>query len=250
MSGLLYHSPQVSVLETSWSFSSPSGSSGVYYIGGFYRYGSTSYVPAGGTSLGSANAAYGAHALIVLGASSTDMVVRVTGTSVNEQGGRVPSDFQDIDTSGGILNDYFETSKKWIGQVNVSLQSGTGVAINDGLCKYWDNQNRNFRVTGIEVTGRAGANDTAPNFEVVRHRPFDWTFNAGSSATPPPAAIDMQTDYNTECQFVNGEEFAWKRTGLSEVINGSTNEGLVCRVITTANKSIETLNWAFSILPS
>ena len=236
--------------DTGWSFVSPSGDFGTYYIGGFYRHGSTSYTPAGGTSLGSANAAYGAHAFIVLGASSTDMVVRVTGTSIDEQGGRVTGDFQDLDTSGGVLNDYFETSKKWIGQVTVSLQSGTGVAVNDGLCKYWDNQNSDFRVTGIEVTGRAGANDSSPNFEVILHQPTGWTFNAGNSATPPPVVADMQTDYNTEYEFINGEEFAWKRIGLSQEVAGSVDQGLVMRVITSANKSIETMNWTFSIRPS
>jgi hypothetical protein len=236
--------------DTSWSFSSPSGSSGIFYIGGFYKHGNTSYTPAGGTSLGSANTAYGAHALIVLGASSTDMVVRVTGTSIDEHGGRVPSDFQDLDTSGGVLNDYFETSKKWVGQVTFSLQSGTGVTINDGLCKYWDNQNSDFRITGIEVTGRAGGNDSAPNFEVIRHQSTGWTFNAGNSATPPPVVIDMQTDYDTEYEFTTGEEFAWKRTGLSEEVAGGNGEGLIMRVVTTANKSIETMNWIFSIRPS
>jgi hypothetical protein len=237
--------------DTSWSFVSPMGDFGTYYIGGFYLFGDTSYTPAGGTSLGSANAAYGAHAFIVLGASSTDMVVRVTGTSFDETTAvRVPGDFQDIDTSGGVLNDYFETPKKWIGQVTFSLQSGTGVAINDGLCKYWDNQNSDFRITGLEVTGRAGANDSAPNFEVIRHRPIGWTFVAGNSALPPPVVADMQTDYVTEYQFKNNEEFAWKRIGLSEEINGSGSEGLVLRVTTTSNKSIETMNWTFSIRPS
>ena len=236
--------------DTSWSFVSPTGDFGTYYIGSFYLFGSTSYTPAGGTSLGTANAAYGAHAFVVLGASSTDMVVRVTGTSVDEQGLRVAGDFQDIDTSGGVLNDYFETPKKWIGQVSLSLQSGTGVAINDGLCKYWDNQNSDFRVTGIEVTGRAGANDNNANFEVLRHQPGGWTFNAGNPASPPPAVADMQTDYVTEYQFKNNQEFAWKRIGLSQEVAGNGSEGLVMRVTTSVNKSIETMNWTLSIRPS
>lgn len=236
--------------DTGWSFVSPSGTSGTYYIGGYYHFGTTSYTPAGGTSLGSANAAYGAHAFIVIGAASTDMVVRVSGTSIDEQGGRIPGDFQDLDTSGGVLNDYFETPKKWIGQVTISLQSGTGVPINDGLCKYWDNQNSDFRITGIEVTGRAGANDSAPNFEILGHEPRNWTFNVGNPPTPPPPQAGMQTDYNTEYQFVNGEEFAWKRIGLSVEIEGSQAEGIIMRVTTSANRSIEMCNWTLSIRPS
>lgn len=168
--------------DTGWSFVSPSGASGTFYVGGFYLLPATSYTPAGGTALGSANSAYHAHAFIVLGAPSTDMVVRVTGTSVDEAGNRVTLDTQDIDTSGGATNDYFETPKKWVGQVSVSLLSGAGVVVNHGLCKYWDNQNSDFRLTGLEVTGRAGANDPAPNFGLIRHRPVGWTYG-GSGAT-------------------------------------------------------------------
>jgi hypothetical protein len=236
--------------DTGWSFVSPFGSSGEYYIGGYYILPSTSYTPAGGTALGSANAAYGAHAFIVLGASSTDMVVRITGTSIDEQGGRVDPDTQDIDTSGGVLDDYFETTKKWVGLLSVTLQSGTGVAINHGLCKYWDNQNSDFRVTGVEVTGVAGASDAAPNFEVLRHVPTGWTFNSGAAPTPPPAVADMQTDYNTEFKMVGGEPFAWKRIGLSEEIAGSGSEGLIWRITTTANKAVEIANLTLSIRPS
>jgi hypothetical protein len=236
--------------DTGWSFSSPFGSFGTYYIAGFYVHGSTSFIPAGGTTLGSANTAYAAHAFLVLGATSTDMVVRVTGTSITENGIRVASDFEDIDTSSGVLNDYFETQKKWIGQVSYSLQSGTGVVINNGLCKYWDNQNSDFRITGLEVTGQAGSNDSAPNFRLYRHSPRGWTFNAGDEATPPTPIADMQSDYETEYQFSNGQPFAWKRIGLSEEIAGNGDEGIICQIVTTSNKAVEILNWTLSIRPS
>jgi hypothetical protein len=177
------------------------------------------------------------------------MVVRVTGTSIDEDGNRVESDTEDIDTSGGSTDDYFETLKKWVGQVSLSLQSGTGVVINHGLCKYWDNQNSDFRITGIEVTGRAGANDTGANFGVIRHRPEGWTYDAGG-AIPPAFVTDMQTDFGAEHRLVDGEHFAWKKIGLSEEVNGSGDEGLICVVITTANKAIEMLNWTFSVRPS
>jgi len=234
----------------SWPFTSPAGSSGTYYVGGFYLFGGTSYTPAGGTALGTANVAYHAHAFIVLGAASTDMVVRVTGTSVDEAGNRTPSDTEDLDTSGGSLNDYFETPKKWIGQVSVSLLSGTGVAINDGLCKYWDNQNSDFRVTGVEVTGTAGANDSSPDFLVRHHRATGWTYNVGASPTPPSSLVDMQTDYVTEFQFEIGQHFAWKRVGLSETILGRQGEGLISEIVTGSNKSIESMNWVYTIRPN
>lgn len=236
--------------DTSWSFKSPAGGSGQFYLGGFYILPATSYTPAGGTALGSANIAYNAHALIVLGATSTDMVVRFTGTSVDEAGNRTASDTEDIDTSGGVTDDYFETSKKWIGQVSVSLLIGTGVVINHGLCKYWDNQNSNFRITGIEVTGVAGANDSAPNFEVLGHEPISWTYGGGLGAIPPSARADMQTDFVTEYEFASNVPFAWKRIGLSVEVEGNSGEGIISRVTTSANNAIQSLNWTYSIRPS
>ena len=236
--------------DTSFSFASPSGSSGTHYGGGFYLFGSTNFIPAGGTTLGTVNVAYGAHAFIVLGASSTDMVVRITGTSVDDLGNRTPGDTQDLDTSGGVLNDYFETTKKWVGQISFSLLSGTGVAVNNGLCKYWDNQNSDFRVTGIEVTGICESSDSGVNFIVYHHKPTGWTYNVGAEPTPPTPVADMQTDYVTEYALFGGEPFAWKRVGLSEGVLGSANEGLISAVVTTSNKTVETLNWTYSIRPS
>jgi len=227
----------------SWNFVSPAGSSGTYYIGGFYILGSTSYTPAGGTALGTANSAYGAHAFIVLGATSTNMVVRVTGTSVNEQGTRTASDTEDLDTSGGALNAYYETTKNWIGQISFSLQSGTGVAINDGFCRYWTNRNTNYKLVGLEISGIAGANDSAPNFQLIHHKSTGWTFNSGAPVTPPTPIYNMQTDYDTEYQFIDGEPFAWRRIGLTDVIRGNDGEGLVCVVVTTANRAVESLIW-------
>ncbi len=247
MSGIRYNAPGNDVFDPSWSFNSPSGSSGTFYVGGFYVFGSTSFIPAGGTTLGIANVAYGAHAFLVLGATSTDMVVRVTGTSMDDAGNRTPGDTQDLDTSGGVLNDYFETTKKWVGQISFSLQSGTGVAINNGLCKYWDNRNRDFRVIGLEVTGTGGGNDSAPNFAVIRHRPIGWTFNAGSTPSHPIPSADMNTDYNTEIQIATGQPFAWKRVGLSEIIAGGLHEGIICEIVTTANRAIESLDWTISV---
>jgi hypothetical protein len=245
---LRYTPPADRTFDPSWSFNSPAGTTGTFYIGGFYLFGSTSFVPAGGTTLGTANIAYGAHAFIVLGATSTNMVVRITGTSVDDSGARTTSDTQDLDTSSGALNDYFETTKKWIGQISFSLLSGTGVAVNSGLCKYWDNHNRDFRVIGLEVTGTGGGNDSAPNFSAIRHRPTGWTYNVGSTPTRPSSIIDMNTDYNTEIQLATGQSFAWKRVGLSEVIAGGLHEGFIGEIVTTANRAIESLDWTLSIL--
>jgi len=234
-------------MHISWSYVSPPASFGTEYVGGFYKFGTTSYTPAGGTVLGTANVAYGAHAFIVLGASSTDMVVRVTGTSITNAGVRVASDTEDIDTSGGVLNDYFETTKKWIGQITISLQSGTGVAINDGLCKYWNNWGTDFRVTGLDIKGIAGANDTGVNFGLIYHNPTGWTFNSGAPCTPPNPLVSFQGDYDTEYQLVVDEPFSWKRIGLTPIILGNQQQGIIGLITTSANNAIRSLNWDYVI---
>ena len=221
-----------------WTFESPSGS-GTQYFGGFYQFHSAAFTPAGGTNVGTANASLAAHAFAVLGAASTDMVIRVTGTSITDLGVRTASDTEDMITAGGAVDAYFETDKKWIGQVSYTLQSGTGKIINAGFSKYWDFANTDFTIVALEVLWLANANDSAPNIELLKHQSSGWTYNAGGAATPPTAIASMDTDHGTESQIVSGESGAWKRTNLDTSVKGSASEGAVWRITTTANKAFE-----------
>ena len=222
-----------------WPFDSPAGSSGTFYFGGFLESHSAAFTPAAGTNVGTANASYAAHAYVVLGAASTDMVVRVTGTSIDDNATRTTSDFELIDTSGGSTNDQYETSKKFIGQVSYTLESGTGVSINAGFAKYFDNRNRSFKVTGLEATWLGGANDSGPDIQLLHYKTSGWTYAAGGVAVPPSPIADLQTDHNTEYQVVNGEHGAWKRVNLNTEIAGSASEGIIWKVVTSANKTFE-----------
>jgi len=227
------------VITNSWSFDSPAGSFGTFYFGGFYQFHSASFTPAGGTNVGSTNSSYAAHVLVVLGAASTNMVVRVTGTSINDSGTRTTTDTEDIDTSSGSANDYYETAKKFIGQVSVSLQTGTGVIINSGFAKYWDDENTDFTVSAVEATWLGGANDSGIDIELIHHKATGWTYGAGGAPTLPTAIASLATDHSTEKAAVNGENGAWKRTNLSTAVAGSSSEGILWRVTTTANKAFE-----------
>lgn len=236
--------------EKAWTFDSPAGTAGTFYFGGFYLFHTTSFTPAGGTNVGSANSAYAAHALVVLGAASTDMVIRVTGTSITDAGVRTTSDTEDIDTSGGSTDDYYETGKKWIGQVSYTLQSGTGVIIDAGFSKYWDNNNTDFAVVGLEATWLGGANDSAANIELLHHQLTGWTYSGGGgSPTPPTALANMNADHVTENDIVNGEPGAWKRTNLSTSVAGSSSEGTIWRITTGSNKAFELGNLLMRITP-
>lgn len=231
--------------ESSFNPSFSSFGTGLRYVTGGYLFGASNFIPSGTPQpLGIANVAHGMHAFVVIGAASTDMIVRVTGTSYIDEGGvRTPADTEDIDTSGGGLNDYFETNKKWIGQINYTLLSGTGININYGFTKYWDNRDKPFIVTQVEWDGEAGFNDTTPNVQFFHHSANGWTYNVGSTPTPAPPIADMQVDYVTEFQFSNGLKFNYKKTGLSQLIVGDTNEGLITAVTVNNSNSVASSNF-------
>ena len=242
------------------SFASPTGSSGTFYAFGYYE------APAGDVTisnasathtLGSANEARGAHAFLVAsgagtasgGAGAVEIVV--TGTSINDAGVRNAAGSEVIvaDITTMTTDAYYETNLKWIGQVVYTIQpAGAGThttfesTYNYGLAKYEDFGNRDLLLTDFEVTGRAGANDTGPNFELLHHKSTGWTYDAAAFVPGDGGICDMQTDYNTEYEFSIGENFAYKRASLSTVVHGADSEGLIVRITTTANKSIDIAN--------
>jgi len=230
-----------------WAFDSPAGASGEFFFGGYYLWHGSAFTPAGGTNVGTANVSYAAHSVVILGASSTDMVVRVTGTSITDDAVRTTSDTEDIDTSGGVSGDYYETSKKFIGLVSYTLQSGTGVVINAGWAKYFDYNNSYFTVTGLEATWLSGGTDTGLNIELLHHKDTGWTYGAGGTPTRPTALASMNTDHVTEIGAVNGEPGAWKRSNLNQVIAGNGSEGILFCVTTTAVRAIELGNLQVTI---
>jgi hypothetical protein len=210
------------------------------WLKGFYTF-ESSITPAGGQTMGTANIAYAAHVYFVLGASSADMVIRVTGTSIDDDGTRTAADTDDIDTSGGVLDDYFETDKKFIGQVDITLLSGTGIVVAYGWAAYWDNRNTRFVVSSLEWTGRAGATDTGPNISLFHHKSTGWTYNGAGAILPPPI-VDMQSTYVTEFQFATGQSFKYKIIGISDVVEGEGSEGIVIGIDITANNAVANSN--------
>ena len=240
--------------EKTWAFVSPSGASGTKYYGGYYAFGSSANDFNPSITFGTANSAYGAHFFLVQAAGAsggTDTVIRITGTSINDSGTRTASDTEDLTVDdAGTVNTYYETDKKWIGQISIEKQSGPDILCNYGFCKYWDNNNSDFIVVGIDATWIGGANDTTPNIKIRHHKAEGWTYNAGSSPTPPTEIACMATDYNTEIQVVNDEQGAWKRDNLNVEVDGSSMEGTIIEVITTANKAFEIGNVLMRIRPN
>jgi len=241
-------------MTKSYNFSSRTAASGIYYLAGYYTgpAADLSLTDAGPTGThGSANASYAAHAYMVFGAGSTDgtnITITVTGTSITDAGVRTAADSQ-ILYSGTVaalsVDQYIETTKKWIGQITYTLTSD-GVNFtcdfNYGLAKYDDMMNTNFTLQGCEFVGLADANDNALDIEVIYHSVAGWTYSAAAFVPGATPLAQMSVDHSTEREAVAGECIAYKRDNLNQGVSGSTVEGVVIRVTTGTNNSIKYLN--------
>jgi hypothetical protein len=235
----------------SYTFSGISATSGIYYLGGYYDAPATSttLTQASTTQVyGTANVAYAAHAFIVAsGAGSTDsgdLVLTVTGTSINDLGTRILSDSEVvvIDCTSVSTNQFLETRKKWIGQITYTLSSSTGTAFsfafNYGFNKYDDIENSDFIITGFEAVGLGNANDSGFDIQLLHHKFSGWTYHATTFVPGAGELAGMKTDHGTESQVANGIQFAYKRTELSTEVHGSESEGFIIKVITGTSNSI------------
>lgn len=237
--------------EKSWGFLSQVAGTGTNYFGGFYIFNSGNSDFTATETLGIANTSYAAHLFLVLGANTDDdLTIRVSGTSVDDEGNRTAADTQDIVfTHPATTNDYAETPKKWIGQVSIDHISGTAKDCNWGFCKYWDNQNSDFIVLGLEATWRGGANDADPDLQLIHHKATGWTYNAGAEPTPPTPLASMKTDHTPENLVKNNVPGTWKRTDLNQEINGGDSEGTIFAMVTNSNKTFEMGNMLLRIRP-
>lgn len=238
--------------EKSWAFRSPQGSTATVYAGGFYAHAGTSNDFSAGPTFGTATHSYAAHFFVVLGAATVDVLtLTVTGVSINDRGERVAADTQNIVIpSGAPVDSYYETSKKWLGQVTITVASGTAKVCDYGWAKYWDNNNTDFTIEGIESTWLGGAN---ANVDIkLRHHKgapgnTEWTYT-GSGATPPAAVASLATDHSTEDQTRNDESGAWKRANLNTDVNGAGAEGTIVEIDTDTQKAFEQGTFLMRIL--
>jgi len=243
----------------SFSFTSPTGATGIFYAGGFYEFAaadSNLNEVSQTQTFGDANSAHASHAFCVVAGVGADnktvgaVRLKVSGTSITDAGVRATSDTEvliaDIKAATVITDKYFETSKKWIGQVTFTLENdATGDAttfsldFNYGLAKYDDFGNRNFVLQDFECVGRAGANDSGFNIELIKHQTSDWTYHASAFVPGGNVITALATVHSTESNLVNNDVFAFKRANLSEAISGNDGEGFLMRMTTTANNAVE-----------
>jgi len=222
------------------------------YVAGYYE---ASAADANLTQLsttvnyGTANKSQAAHAFLVAGgAGSVDagtVSIVVSGISITDAGVRTLADSETIvtDITTMSANAYYETSKKWLGQITYTLTPSGATTysadFNYGFAKYEDCGNRDFTLTDFEVVGFAGASDTNVDFILFYHSSTGWTYNATTFIPGGTKIVQMITDHSTDDQLISNEHFAYKRSGLTTSISGSGSEGVIAKIVTTANNAIE-----------
>lgn len=239
--------------EKTWAFMSRDANTGVNYIGGYYKFETSDndFNPA--VTFGTADASYAAHFFLVQAAGAgggTDTVIRITGTTINDQGVRAAGVTVDLTVDdAGAAGTYYETDEKWLGQISISKLSGPDLLCNYGFCKYWDNNNNDFKVVGFEATWLGAKNDAGPDILLRHHRTAGWTYNNGAAPTPPSEIASMATDHAPEDQIRTDEEGSWKRDNLSTVVNGDGGEGTLIELVTTTNRTYAIGNFLLRIVP-
>jgi len=226
------------------------GNSDSHYTAGFYSAPVEDVTLTIGGSVtqtyGTAGQSHAAHAFCVAsGAGGTDLVLTVTGVSITDAGVKNDADSEIIvaDTDTATTDAYYETSKKWLGQITYTLTGSAGAfTFNYGFCKYEDWGNRAFTLTDFETTGKMGASETGLNIELLHHKATGWTYHASAFVPGTGALTSLSTDHGTNNDVANDEHFAYKRASLATAVDGSASEGLVIKVTTAVNNSIDYMN--------
>jgi hypothetical protein len=263
--GVIYVNPSFALrrqfAQRDYNFTSQGILAGTFYRGGFYDVSTTdaNLTQASTTqTYGTASVAYSAHPFIVAGGAGTVdagvVGLRVTGTSIDDNGTRTPSDADTIltDITSVALNEYYE-AKKYLGTVTYELIviSGTPTTysfdFNYGYAKYEDAGNRDFYVAGIEIVGLAGSNDTGFDIELLFHKSTGWTYAATGFVPGDGAVARWSTDMAPEDNLGNGIDFAWKRANLNQFINGDDSEGVLFRITTGSGNSVQSMDMHITV---
>ena len=140
---------------------------------------------------------------------------------MTDAGVRTAADTEVIvaDCTASTTDEYYETTKKWIGQITFTLSSTGGSTFsfdfNYGLTKYEDFGNNDFIVSGFESVGKSNTSDTGFNIELLHHDNVGWTYHATAFVPGGSSVIcNMNTDYNTETDLSANQQFSYKRTGM------------------------------------
>lgn len=231
---------------------------GIFYTAGHYDFADAdaNLTQAAATvNHGVANEPHSGHIGIVMGGAGTAsggagaVILEVSGTSISDEtGARVESDTEIVvsDITAVALNEYYETAKKFIGTVTITLKNADGSTqttfaadFNYGHCKYTDLDDSDFDLVSFQADGLPKANDAGFDVRLLKHSAAGWTYAETGFVAGNGEVCSLATDYGTESDLAAGESFAYKRKNLNTAIQGSGSEGYVIEVTTGANNSIE-----------
>lgn len=225
------------------------GNAGTHFFSGYYEAPAAHEVLTIGGQVtrlvgSAALEAKGAHVFVVAsGAGGTDLVLTCSGVSINDLGVKNDADSEIIvaDADAAITDQYFETSKKWLGQPTLTLTGAAGAfTFNYGFTKYEDFGNRNFTLRDFEITGNGGAAETGLEVQLLHHKADNWTYSAAAfDPVVGKSVVSLGTDYGTNNNLTNGEDFAYKRATLSTFVRGDNGEGIITCIVTAVNNSID-----------
>lgn len=234
----------------------PDADTGSHWLAGFYNAQASDASPDQITpalTYGTALNSVAAHFFIVAaGAGTVDAgscSLVVSGTSITDAGVLTPGDSETIvsDITAMTANAYYETAKKWVGQVTYTLTPNGaatyGAFFNVGFAKYDDIGNRPFTLDEIEVVLEGGgAADTSFDVVLYHHSSTGWTYDAAAFVPGGTVIAQLSDDHSTNQRIINNLDFAWKKTNLSYAIDGTGSEGFVIKVVTSVANAIEHLN--------
>ena len=243
----------------SYNFSSRGVGAGTYFAAGYYEAPAAEAVLNQGAltqTLGSANVPYAAHVFFVAkdagavsGGTTGVATVTVTGTSITDEGVRDAGGSEVLvsDNTAASTDEYFETDLKWIGQVTLTIaQTGDrtnyDLSGNYGFAKYEDFGNVDFELTDLEAVGLAAANDASFNIELLLHDGTGWTYDNAAFVPGGTVVASMVGDHSTESDVDDTEHFAWKRVHLATEVEGTDLGGVVVRITTGANNTVQIMS--------
>ncbi len=201
---------------------------------------------------GTVNEARGAHLFLVqaAGAGGGDTTIRITGTSITGLGIRTPGDTEDLVMGdAAAAGTYYETIKRWNGQVTIAKQSGPDLPANHGWATYFDNANNDYILTSMSVTWLAGANDSGFDMQLLLHSSSGWTYTPGGEPVPAVAIVSSGSDLAPENEVFNGETGQWSRGQLNISVAGSVADGLIFRAVTGVSSTIEQATVLVTVVP-
>ena len=239
------------------SFTSQGIGSGTFYKNGFYDWSATDAnltQAAPSVTYGTVDKTYAAHVGIVPSAPGTvdtgQVGLRVNGIRDQESGSQLDGQTAIItdDITTLTANAMSETVEKFSGQYTLELYVVSGAPttynldLNYGYSKYEDFFDRDATVIGFQALWQGNANDSGMNIRLLHHKSTGWTYAATGFSPGNGAICDRSIDQSLAGDVVNGEDGAYKCTGLTTFINSNTSEGIITEVTTTSANTIQTMD--------